>query len=235
MKIRQDIWHGDSRELCAKLRDDSVHCVITDPPFGVNNQSNMAKTAEGKTNARKIANDETPELAIKVFNEVMDVLLPKTKAQSDLYIFTAHQVLKDWLEVADSLSRHGYARSGILVWEKDGPGMGNLDAWGMSHEFIIYLKKGNRARTDKRRSGVIHIPQVRPDKLIHPHEKPAALIELLLAHSTSRGDLAVDPFGGSGVLARAARNIERSGLSMEFDKFNYDRAYEALHGNQGMF
>jgi adenine-specific DNA-methyltransferase len=235
MKLKQDIWHGDSRELCAKLKDDSVHCVITDPPFGVDNQSNMAKTAAGKANARKIANDESPEQAIKVFNEVMDVLLPKTKGEADLYIFTAHQVLKDWLDVADSLSRHGYTRSGILVWEKDGPGMGNLDAWGMSHEFVIFLKKGNRARTDKRRSGVIHIPQIRPERLIHPHEKPAALIELLLQHSTSRGDLAVDPFGGSGVLARAARNIERSGLSMEFDKMNYDRAYEALHGNHGMF
>ncbi len=235
MKIVQNIWHGDSRELCAKLKDNSVHCVITDPPFGSNNRSNSSKTVEGRHNARKIANDETPEQAIKVFNEVMDVLLPKTKDDADLYIFTAHQVLREWLDVADSLTRHGYVRSGILVWQKDGPGMGNLDHWGMSHEFIIFLKKGERARTDTRRSGVIHIPQVRPDRLIHPHEKPTALIELLLKHSTSRGDLAVDPFGGSGVLARAARNLERSGLSMEFDKMNFDRAYAALHENQGMF
>jgi site-specific DNA-methyltransferase (adenine-specific) len=235
MKVKQDVWHGDSRELCKKLRDNSVTCVITDPPFGVDNQSNSATTAAGKANARKIANDETPEIAIGVFNEVMDALLPKTKADSDLYIFTAHQVLKEWLDVADSLSRHGFTRSSIIVWEKDGPGMGNLDAWGASHEFCIYLKKGKRARTDKRRSGVIHVPQVRPDKLIHPHEKPLALIEMLLRHSTSAGDLAVDPFGGSGTLARACKNLGRSGLSIEYDELNYKRAYEALHAVDQLF
>ena len=235
MQVRQDIWHGDSRELCAKLKPNSVTCVLTDPPFGVDNQSNSAVTPEGKANARKIANDESPEKAISVFNEVMDVLLPKTKDEADLYIFTAHQVLKEWLEVADSFGRHGFVRSAILVWQKDGPGMGNLDSWGMSHEFIIFLKKGARKRTDTRRSGVIHVPQIRADKLIHPHEKPVALYEMLLKHSTSQGDLAVDPFGGSGVLARAARNLGRSGLSIELDAHNYKTSYEALHSNAALF
>jgi DNA modification methylase len=234
-KVKQDIWHGDSRELCKKLKDDSVTCVITDPPFGVDNQSNSATTAEGKANARKIANDESPEIAIGIFDEVMDALLPKTKADADLYIFTAHQVLKEWLDVADRLKRHGFVRTGILVWMKDGPGMGNLDAWGMSHEFCIFLKKGKRARTDTRRSGVIHVPQVRPDKLIHPHEKPLPLIEMLLKHSTSQGDLAVDPFGGSGTLARACKNTGRSGLSIELDELNYKRSYEALHSAAQLF
>lgn len=235
MKVKQDVWHGDSRILCQELKPDSVTCVITDPPFGVNNQSNSSVTVEGKTNARKIANDETPGQAIGVFNEVMDVLLPKTKSNADLYVFTAHQVLREWLEVADSLGRHGYVRSGILVWEKDGPGMGNLDGWGLSHEYCIFLKKGARKRSDTRRSGVIHVPQVRPDRLIHPHEKPLPLIELLLKHSTDRGDLAVDPFGGSGTLARACKNLGRSGLSIEYDALNFKRAHEALHSVDGLF
>lgn len=235
MKVKQDIWHGDSRELCKRLKPDSVHCVITDPPFGVDNQSNSSVTTDGKFNARKIANDESPEIAIEIFQQVMDSLLPKTKANADLYVFTAHQVLKEWLTVADSLTRHGFVRSGILVWEKDGPGMGNLDGWGLSHEYCIFLKKGKRARSDKRRSGVIHVPQVRPDKLIHPHEKPLALIDILLKHSTDRGDLVVDPFGGSGTVARACKNSGRSGLSIELDELNYKRSYDALHGADGMF
>lgn len=235
MKVKQDVWHGDSRELCKKLKPNSVTAVVTDPPFGVNNQSNSAVTAEGKVNARKIANDESPEKAIAIFNEVMDSLLPKTKDDADLYIFTAHQVLKEWLGVADSLTRHGFNRCGILVWQKDGPGMGNLDAWGMSHEFIIFLKKGARPRSDQRRSGVLHVPQIRPDRLIHPHEKPVGLYELLLKHSTNPGDLAVDPFGGSGVLARACRNLGRSGLSIELDEMNYNRSHSALHNNETLF
>ena len=69
------IWHGDSRVECAKFKPGRVNCVITDPPFGVDNQSNMAVTKEGEKYARKIANDESPEVAMRVFREVMDVLL----------------------------------------------------------------------------------------------------------------------------------------------------------------
>lgn len=195
----------------------------------------MATTPQGKANATKILNDETPEQAIAVFQSVMDVLLPKTADESDLYIFTAHQVLKEWLEVADSLGRHGYTRSAILVWAKDGPGMGNLNSWGMGHEFILFLKKGKRPSTDSRRSGVIHVPQLRPDQLIHPHEKPTALLELFLKHSTSKGEFAVDPFGGSGSLVRAARNVERSAVAIELDEERYNKAVKKLEASNDLF
>lgn len=224
---KQHIAHGDSREVLAKLRTP-VNCIITDPPFGVDNQSKSSVTEAGKVNARKIANDESPEVAMKVFNEVMDVLLPKTANESDLYIFTSHQVLGDWINLADSLESHGFKRSAILVWQKDGPGMGDLESWGIGHEFIIFLKKGHRNRSDERRSGVMHIPQVRPKELIHPHEKPIALLELLIKHSTNRGDFIVDPFAGSGSTIRAAKNLDRNALGVEFDELNYNRAVTAL-------
>lgn len=228
MKVIQDIWNGDSVELCGRLKPN-VNCIITDPPFGVDNLSNQSTTAAGKQWARKIANDESPEVAIKVFNGVMDVLLPKTTDNCDMYLFTAHQVLREWLEVADSLARHGFVRSAILVWQKDGPGMGDTDSWGMGHEIILFLKKGRRAATDQRRSGVLHVPQVRPADLIHPHEKPLPLLELFIKHSTSRGDLIVDPFAGSGSTIRAAKQLGRSALGMELDERNFQLAHKALH------
>jgi len=198
--------------------------VITDPPFGVDNQSNQSTSPEGKKNARKIANDESPEIAIKVFNQVMDVLLPKTAPDADMYVFTAPQVLKEWLDVADSLSRHGFVRDAILVWEKDGPGMGDTDSWGIGIEFILFLKKGRRKRTDKRRNPVLHVPQIRPDKLIHPHEKPPDLLAPLIKHSTFPGDFIVDPFGGSASTLRAARREGRSCVAIELDRENYEIA-----------
>lgn len=233
-KVIQDIWHGDSIELCAKLKGN-VNCVITDPPFGVDNLSNSSVTPDGQKWARKIANDESPQVAIDVFQQVMDVLLPKTVDNADLYIFTAHQVLKEWIEVADSLSRHGFNRSAMLVWEKDGPGMGDLASWGMGFEVILFLKKGRRASTDKRRSGVLHVPQIPPGRLIHPHEKPVPLLELFIKHSTSRGDLIVDPFTGSGSTIRAAKLLGRSGLGMELNDKNFKLAYDALHTDAGGF
>lgn len=229
------LWNGDSVELCERFKPGRVNCVITDPPFGVDNQSNMAVTEAGKVNARKIANDESPEIAIKVFNDVMDVLLPKTADDADLYIFTAQQVLKEWLDVADSLSRHGFTRSATLVWEKDGPGMGDLQGWGIGIEFILFLKKGRRPRSDKRRSPVLHVPQLRPNELIHPHEKPIPLLAPLMRHSTDPGDLIVDPFGGSASTLRAARQEGRSCVAIELDKNNFEIANKKFTTQEDSF
>lgn len=235
-EVHADIWLGKAEELCEKFKPGRVNCVITDPPFGVDNQSNMAVTAGGKQHARKIANDESPEVALKVFNQVMDVLLPKTSDEADLYIVTAQQVLKEWLQAADNLSRHGFVRSGVLVWQKDGPGMGDLDAsWGMAHEFILYLKKGRRPRSAPRRTGVFHVPQVRPNKLIHPHEKPIPLIQEWIRFSTDPGDWIVDPFSGSGSTIRAAKSLGRNSIGCEYDEYNWKQSKKALEDSDGLF
>lgn len=223
------MWNGDSRELCARFKEGRVNCIITDPPYGSNNQSNSATSAEGKRNARKIANDETPAQAISIFNQVMDVLLPKTADNTDMYVFTAYQVLKEWLQVVDDLDRHGFRRCGILVWQKDGPGMGDLESgWGIAHEFILYLKKGRRLRTAPRRTGVFNIPQIRPANLIHPHEKPIQLLDELLRFSTSPGDFVVDPFAGSGSTVRACKAVDRSAVGIELDETNFKIANDKL-------
>jgi adenine-specific DNA-methyltransferase len=222
----QQIWQGDSRiKLDTPKLNGKVDCIITDPPFGVDNQSNMAVTEHGKSYATKIANDENPEVAIKTFKEVMNVLCPKAAPECDMYVFTAQQVLEEWLGVARWLEEaHGFKKNALLIWQKDGPGMGDLDGWGMGHEVILFLKKGRRTPTAERRNGVLYVPQLRPQQIIHPHEKPEGLLEHFIDHSTSPGDLIVDPFGGSGSLARAARKKKRSALCVEYDMERWQKA-----------
>lgn len=235
MTLVHQIWHGDSAELGthfhAKRR---IQCVITDPPFGVDNLSNMAVTQDGKSYARKIANDESPEIAMATFERVMNVIIPGMKDESDIYVFTAHQVLEEWLVFTRRLfAPHGFTRKAILVWQKDGPGMGDLQSWGMGCEFILYYKRGSRDRSDVRRNNVLHVPQLRPSDLIHPHEKPPALLELLIKHSTSPGDFLVDPFGGSGSLVRASERCGRSAVAIEYDEQNFQLAERKLKEGEG--
>lgn len=211
-----------------------IQSVITDPPFGVDNLSNMAVTVEGKNYARKIANDESPEIAMKTFTNVMKVIIQGMKDESDIYVFTAHQVLEEWLTFTRSLfAPYGFERKAVLVWEKDGPGMGDLNSWGMGCEFILYYKRGSREKSDVRRNNVLHVPQLRPSDLIHPHEKPTPLLQLLIKHSTSPGDFLVDPFGGSGSLVRAAEQCGRSAVAIEYDEQNYKLAIKKLEQGEG--
>jgi site-specific DNA-methyltransferase (adenine-specific) len=237
MALVHQIWHGDSAELGLRFQPKRmIQSVITDPPFGVDNQSNMAVTAEGKNYARKIANDESPEIAMATFTKVMGAIIPGMKDESDIYVFTAHQVLEEWLTFTRNLfSPHGFTRKAVLVWQKDGPGMGDLNSWGMGCEFILYYKRGSRGITPgtARRNNVLHVPQLRPSDLVHPHEKPTALLQLLIQHSTSPGDFVVDPFGGSGSLVRAAEQCGRSAVAIEYDKDNYDLALKKLNEGEG--
>lgn len=230
-EVHADIWHGDSIELVKRFKPGTIQSIITDPPFGVDNKSNMAVTEAGKGYARKIANDESPEQAMSVFTQVMTNLIPAMKPDSDIYVFTAHQVLEEWLTFTRNLfSPWGYSRKAIIVWQKDGPGMGDLNSWGMGCEFILYYKRGNREMTDTRRNNVIAVPQLRPGQLIHPHEKPEALLELFIKHSTSPGDWIVDPFAGSGSLVRAARALRRPSIGIEYDEYNHRLAVDKLEG-----
>lgn len=218
-----------------KFKPGTVKCIITDPPFGVDNQSNMAVTNEGKKYARKIANDESPEVAIATFKKVMTSLLSRTADECDLYVFTSYQVLSDWLVMTDDfLPKYGFTRKAVLVWEKDGPGMGDLNCpWGMGCEFILFFQKGPREKTAQRRNNVLHFPQLRPKELIHPHEKPLPLLEFLIMQSTVEGDFVVDPFGGSGSLVRAARRVRRNGVAIEYDEENYQLATRKLNESEG--
>lgn len=196
----------------------------------------MAVTKEGKEYARKIANDESPQVAMDTFTRVMNAVIPGMKDESDIYIFTAHQVLEEWLAFTKQLlAPHGFQRKAIGVWEKDGPGMGDLNCWGMGMEFILYYKRGARAKSDTRRNFVLHVPQVRPNELVHPHEKPLPLLELLIRHSTDEGDFLVDPFGGSGSLVRAAERTNRSAVAIEQDEYNARLANKALNEGQAGF
>lgn len=197
----------------------------------------MAVTDHGKQYARKIANDESPEIAIATFQRVMGELLPKTKTDSDLYVFTSYQVLSEWLVMLDNfLPKHGFTRKAVLVWEKDGPGMGDLECpWGMGSEFIMFFQKGRRPKSAQRRNSVIHIPQLRPNQLIHPHEKPVQLLEMLIKASTEPGEFIVDPFGGSGSLVRAAKNTGRSAVAIEYDEFNAEQARKKLESSEDGF
>lgn len=234
----QDVWHGKSEDLALRFHAKrQIQSVITDPPFGVDNQSNSATTPEGKAMARKIANDETPEIAMATFEKVMQSVIPGMKDESDIYVFTAHQVLEQWLEFTRVLFQpYGFTRKAIGMWIKDGPGQGDLNTWGMGCEFILYYKRGRRPCSSKRTNLIFNESQVRPNKLIHPHEKPLGLLRKLIEHSTSEGDFIVDPFGGSGSLARAGRETNRSAISIEYDETNFKLAKRALDQmEQGLF
>lgn len=222
------ILNGDSREL-VKTIEGPIHCICTDPPYGVAFKSGSAQTAAGKRWVEEIANDDDPEIALATFLDVMRPLVEKCADEAEMYVFTAWRVLPEWMHAVASLEP--FVVKNLLVWDKGTPGMGDLDGnWANSHELIIYAKKGRRVLPNRRPS-IIAVNRTPSNSHIHPTEKPVALIEVLLEQSTNRGDLVVDPFSGSGATIVAAQRLGRRGIGIEMHTPFWERAIRRLDQN----
>lgn len=221
------IMFGDCRQLSPALEDKSIDCVITDPPYGVNYRSRSAVTAEGKKWVQEIANDADLTGAINLFHEAMaPIVKDKMKDNSDLYVFTRWDIVGEWIKAVEYLPGIKYKM--LLVWDKGSPGMGDIDAnWGCGHELILYCKKGRRD-VSYRRSGIISIERVPKTQIVHPTEKPVALLETFIEMSTKPGDTVLDLFSGSGSTSVAAKNTGRNSYAYEVDKDFYERSMARL-------
>ena len=64
--------------------------------------------------------------------------------------------------------------------------------------------------------------------ILHPTQKPLALIEWLIQTYTNEGDTVLDPFMGSGTTALAAKRLNRKFIGIELDKTYYNVAHQRL-------
>lgn len=227
------IIHGRSEDVLPNLAWHVggdlplVNCIITDPPYGANFRSRRATTPTGLKYARDIANDADVAGAIVMFLDVMDACLPYLSDECDLYVFTRWDIYDDWLKAAKTIE--GFEYKMMLVWEKGIPGMGDIDGnWGCGHELIMYFKKGRRDMP-YRRSSVLSFDKPHPSQIIHPTEKPVALLEELVKISTEPGGLVLDPFSGSGSTIVAAQRLGRSAIGIEMDAIHHRDSVQRLN------
>lgn len=215
MTTKNVIMFGDSRDYIPRITTP-INCVITDPPYGMDFQSNNTRLPDSKKFTKKLEGDLTPEEAIATFESIMGVIIPKLADMAEVYVFTAWHVLDAWMPAVRGLP--DLTLKQMLVWDKGYPGLGDLEAnWGCGHEVILYLKKGRRP-VPFRRSGIIHVDKIASGKNIHPTEKPVGLLTHLIEMSTDPGDFIVDPYSGSGSTAVAAQQLGRNSLSFEIDE-----------------
>lgn len=66
------------------------------------------------------------------------------------------------------------------------------------------------------------------EKRVHPTQKPLTLIKRLIKASSNKGDLVLDPFGGSGSTAISAYSLERNFITIEQDEEYYNSILERL-------
>ncbi len=258
-----DLWHlGLHRLFCGDSRSEAsfdVLCdgllaamVFSDPPYNVQ----IGGHAGGKGSIHH------PEFAM-ASGEMSDQQFQEFLYQSfDMcrrYTVdgSIHFVCMDWRHHEDiglSARKAGYELKNICVWVKDIGGMGSL--YRSRHELVFVYKSGaakhinniELGKHGRNRTNVWEAPGVnsfngrQSDLLLHPTVKPVSLVADAIMDCSNRGDIILDPFGGSGTTLVAAEQTSRVARLIEISPQYCDviirrwqtiAGKEALHGKTG--
>lgn len=222
MKLLQ----GDCLELMKDIQDNSIDCIITDPPYKLN-KTTGSSTSSGmseKWGGMLKAGDKNANMINTIsFDSWLPELYRIASEQSHIYIFTNDKNLNDLISCA---LKNKFKLHNILIWKKN-----NItpNRWYMKNcEFIIFLRKGkSRPLYNKSASHFFEINNIR--NKIHPTQKPVELIEELIKNSSKEGDTIFDLFMGSGTTGVACKNINRDFIGMELDDKYFEVAKERIN------
>jgi hypothetical protein len=151
-----------------------------------------------------------------------------------------HYVFHDWRRSVEvnTAGRTVYgAMLNLCVWAKTCAGQGSF--YRSQHEFVGVFRVGGSGhqnnvclgRFGRNRSnlwtyaGVTGFGGGRMELLaLHPTVKPIALVADAIRDCTTRGDIVLDPFIGSGTTILAAEKVGRHGYGVEFEPRYVDAA-----------
>jgi DNA modification methylase len=222
---------GDAlkRETYHRLMgEDRADLIFTDPPYNVPIDGFAGGKGKAVRREFAMASGEMSKEAFEAFLETSlgaAASVTKNGAIAFVCMDWRHmgELLKAGLEVFDELKN-------LCVWTKTNGGMGSL--YRSQHELVFVFKLGGAShcnnvdlgRFGRNRTnvwaygGANAFSKDRNEELaMHPTVKPVALIEDAIKDVTRRGQLVLDPFGGSGSTLIAAERCGRTARLIEID------------------
>ena len=203
------LYHADSFEVMQTMEEESIDCVITDPPF-------TERTHKG---ARKNTN-----------KGVQDLITFDSFTEKQLYssFEKLGKITKGW--VVSSLDYHhafkfedlppeNLRQMRIGVWvKKNATPQISGDRPAQGWEAISYLHRKDRKAVWN--GGGHHGNYVTniPTATGHPTPKSLAVLSSFVERFTNLGDTIFDPFAGGGTTLVAARNLGRKVIGVELDE-----------------
>jgi len=217
-----------------RVADDSVDCVITDPPYGVDVDVSGGMNRTKESNHKGSVENDGYEEALEVFEACLHEFNRVLKDDGLLYAFASW---KTYPEFVNMLKESGYKIFNCLVWVKSDttPFTGYQGKYQYQHEFCIFAGKEDARRLNETPSDVMEYTEARfndvaGQKTVHPTQKPVALIADLVKQATDTGEIVLDPFMGSGTTAVAAIQNDRNYVGFELDEDNYRSVIERRIG-----
>lgn len=208
---------GDCLEVMRNIKDKSIDCIITDPPYLMDFQSNHRKKKY-----KKIANDiDSFKLIRDYFNECERIL----KDNTAIYCFCSWHNIDFFKQEFEKK----FTLKNIIVWNKNNTSMGDLKgSYAPKHEFILFGHKGRRLLNGFRYPDVIEAKKT--GNKLHPTQKPCELLDIFILSSSNEKDIIFDGFMGSGSCGESAIKNNRNFIGIEIDEDYFDIAYNRING-----
>ncbi len=237
---RNQIFSHTSENM-HELPDNSIHLMVTSPPYNV-----------GKEYDEDLTFEEYRELLCNVWQETFRVLVRGGRACINVANIGRKPYVPLNAIIATDMMDIGFLMRGEIIWNK-AASAGTSCAWGswMSasnpvlrdiHEYILVFSKGNfaRQRTEQQKSTIekdgflewtksIWTFQAESAKRVgHPAPFPVELPKRLIELYTFENDIVLDPFMGSGTTAMASETTSRYWVGYETSKEYAQIANERL-------
>lgn len=205
----------------ALLGKHKADLIFTDPPYNVNYKG---------TKFAPILNDNQTEEAFVAFcEEFMARIKENTKRGGVFYVCSGYRSFSTFVY---AIKKTGMVFAGPIIWVKNNTSLGRND-YRHKHEMIL---KGNASRPKKAQpilygwnggrhyffesrfeADVWEIPKRASQNMLHPTQKPLAMVQRAIRNSSRPGELVLDPFAGSGTTLIAAEREGREARIMELD------------------
>ena len=242
---------GDARNRAdydLLLKGEEANLIFTDPPYNVAIDGNVCGKGRIRHREFAMASGEMTEEAYTAF--LGECLGAAAGVCSDGAIAF---VCMDWRHMGELLAAGKPVFSelkNVCVWNKSNAGMGSF--YRSKHELVFAFKVGTGphinnfglGKSGRHRSNVWDYPggssfgSERDAALaMHPTVKPAALVGDAIRDCSKRGQIVLDPFGGSGTTLIAAAKTGRAARLIEYDALYCDtiiRRFETYTGKPAL-
>ena len=220
MHPKFSIHQANAFEFLKELGDESIDCVITDPPYESLEKHRAVGTTTRLKKSEASSNIWFSVIPNTSFPELMQQLYRVLKKDRHFYLFCDQETMFAAKPAAEAA---GFKFWKPLVWDKCAIGMGYH--YRARYEFVLFFEKGKRKLND------LSIPDILAHKRIHkgyPTEKPTELIKVLIEQSTELGETVLDPFMGSGSTGVASLSHKRNFIGSDIADYSQQVASERL-------
>jgi len=228
MDQRLEAVCGDAIEIMKPLPSESIHLIVTDPPY------NLSKDYGNNKDTMEFS--EYLDFSRRWLKEA-DRLLKKN---GTIYIFMGVRYISYIYNLLEQ--EFGYFFNSWITWFYT-QGIGKTKGFSPRHDDILMFTKNEKDfvfnldnvripqkfyRSVNNMRGAnpgnvwefSHMHYCNKNRKSHPTQKPEALYERMILASSNEGDTVMDPFLGSGTALRVCQQIKRNGIGIDINR-NY--------------